>query len=274
MTLAFVYVLVNVGSAFAVPSYSIANAPSDIVSGEVFTVDVVLDLDGISSVGQEVSVSFTSGLLIAGAVVELGVPPYQLNLGAGVRSIDNPAGIVDQFEAVSFDPISTATSFIVGQITFEAGDIGEATIIGFFDSGAAVLDDAGLIIGSVVFNSASVNVIPASTATPTPSPICHEPPAGCRRNRDCCSGLCAGKGPNKTCQSGSTPTPTALSTPTPIASPTPTPTALPTPTATPTATPNETPICQEPPAACRRNRDCCSNLCAGKGSNKTCQPGE
>jgi hypothetical protein len=135
MALAFVYVLANVGSAFAVPSYSIANAPSDIVSGEVFTVDVVLDLDGISSIGHEVSVSFTPGLLIAGGAVELGVPPYQLNLSAGVRSIDNSAGIVDQFEAVSFDPISTATSFIVGQITFEAGDLGEATIIGFFDSG-------------------------------------------------------------------------------------------------------------------------------------------
>jgi hypothetical protein len=269
VTLGLIYVLVDVGRAFAVPSYSFLNAPLDIVSGEIFTVDVVLDLDGYSSIGHEVSVSFSPGPLIAVEAVELGVPPFQLNLSPGVRSIDNTDGIVDQFEAASFSSIAPTTTFVVGQITFEAGYIGEAIIIGFFDSGAAVLDGAGQAIDGVVFDSVMVNVIPAPTATPTTSPVCQEPSTPCKRNRDCCSGLCVGKGLNKTCQSGSTSTPTALPTPTPTVLTTPTPT----PTATPTATPNEMPSCQEPPASCRRHRDCCSGICAGKGSNKSCQPG-
>jgi probable HAF family extracellular repeat protein len=45
--------------------------------------------------------------------------------------------------------------------------------------------------------------------------------------------------------------------------------ATPTPTPTPTATPR---TCLEPPAACTKNADCCSNQCSGQGGNKTCQP--
>jgi len=74
--------------------------------------------------------------------------------------------------------------------------------------------------------------------------------------------------------SAPTPTPTATATATPTATGTPTvePTATATPIATPTSTPN---ICLEPPAACQRNNECCSNICSGpgKGQDKTCQPG-
>jgi hypothetical protein len=68
--------------------------------------------------------------------------------------------------------------------------------------------------------------------------------------------------------SAPTPTPTATAT----ATPTTTPTATATPTATPTSTPN---ICLEPPAVCKKNNDCCSNICSGpgQGQDKTCQPG-
>ncbi len=30
--------------------------------------------------------------------------------------------------------------------------------------------------------------------------------------------------------------------------------------------------CLEPTAVCKKNRDCCSNICSGRGGNKTCQP--
>jgi hypothetical protein len=205
--LTFVNVLAYAGSAFAVPSYSITNAPSEVNFGEMFTVDVTLNLgvDGvgnpIESVGHEVSVDFSPGLLVAVGAVELGVPPYQLNLSPGVRGIDNATGIVDQFEAAAFTPITfdemltecvgSPAACVLGQITFQAGDVGVATIIGFFSPGAAVLDATGQAIDGVVFNSVSVNVV-----IPTPTPI-------------------------------ATPTPPATSTPT--ATPTPTPTATPTP---------------------------------------------
>ena len=254
IALACVFEFGIVQNAFAAPSYTIANAPSDVALGEVFTVYVVLHLDGNSSIGHEMSVSFTPGLLIAGEARELGVPPYQLNIGSGVRSIDNNNGIVDQFEAASFDPISPATSFIVGQLTFEAADIGEATIIGFFGNGAAVLDGAGVAIDGVVFESISINVISTPIATPTAAPICEGTFAACKRNRDCCSGLCVGTGTNKSCQASSTPTPTAWPTP------------------TATGTPTATPICQDAFAACRKDTDCCSNFCRGKGQSRTCQP--
>jgi hypothetical protein len=69
---------------------------------------------------------------------------------------------------------------------------------------------------------------------------------------------------------------TSAPTPTPTATATATPTAEPTATATPTATPTSTPnMCLEPPAVCKRNNDCCSNICSGpgQGQDKTCQPG-
>ena len=167
--LAFVAEVVCAGSAFAAPSYSIANAPSNVNPGGVFIVDVVLDLDGSTSIGHEVSVNFTPGVLIATGAVELGVPPYQLNLTPGVREIDNSAGVVDQFEAATFAAITPATPFIVGQITFQAGEVGAATLIGFFGPGAAVLDASGQPVGGVAFSSVSVNVIAAATPTATPT---------------------------------------------------------------------------------------------------------
>jgi hypothetical protein len=172
--LAFASVAAHAGGAFAVPSYSIANAPPDVHPGAVFTVDVLLDLDGNSSVGHEVSVSFTPGRLVATEAVELGVPPYELNLSAGVGGIDNAAGVVDQFEAAAFTAITPDAPFVVGQITFQAGDVGGATIIGFFGEGGAVLDggDPAQPIDGVVFNSVSVNVIPAPTPTPSPENEC------------------------------------------------------------------------------------------------------
>ncbi len=40
-----------------------------------------------------------------------------------------------------------------------------------------------------------------------------------------------------------------------------------------TCQPEPTPdICLEPPAACQKNKDCCSNICSGQRGNKTCQP--
>jgi hypothetical protein len=164
--LAFVSVVAYAGSTSAAPSYSIANVPSDIHPGAVFTVDVILDLDGHSSSGHEVSVRFTPGLLVAAEAAESGVPKYQLNLSPGVRGIDNAAGVVDQLEAAALTPTTPETRFVVGQITFQAGDVGRATIIGFFGAGAALLDDSGQAIDGVVFNGASVNVIPAPTPTP------------------------------------------------------------------------------------------------------------
>jgi len=160
VALAFVSVLANTTSAFAAPSYSIANAPAQVHSGAAFTVDVILDLDGHSSSGHEVSVSFTPGLLVAVDATESGAESYQLNLSPGVRGIDNAAGVVDQLEAAALTPTASETRFVVGQITFQAGDVGRATISGFFGPGAAVLDGAGQAIDGVVFHSASVNVIP------------------------------------------------------------------------------------------------------------------
>jgi hypothetical protein len=168
--LAFASAVAHAGSAFAVPSYSIANAPSDVQSGAVFSVDVLLDLDGNSSAGHEVSVSFTPGLLVATDAVELGAPPYEFNISPGVRGIDNAAGVVDQFEAAAFTAITPGAAFVVGQIAFQAGDVGEATIIGFFGDGQGLLDGNSQPIDGVVFNGASVNVIPEPTPTATPTP--------------------------------------------------------------------------------------------------------
>jgi hypothetical protein len=105
---AFASVVASSGGAFAVPSYSIANAPSDVHPGDVFTVDVILNLDGNSSTGHEVSVDFIPGILVANAAAEWGVPPYAVNISSGVRGIDNAAGVVDQFEAAAFTAITPA----------------------------------------------------------------------------------------------------------------------------------------------------------------------
>jgi hypothetical protein len=144
----------------------------------VFNVDVILDLGGNSSIGHQVSVKFTPGLLVANAAVELGAPPYEFNIDPGVHGIDNAAGVVESFEAAAFTAITPWTPFVVGQITFRAGDAGRATIIGFFGPGEAVIDgDEGQPIDDVVFNSVSVNVIPTPTPTPTPSKkltVCHK----------------------------------------------------------------------------------------------------
>ena len=129
------------GSALAAPSYSIANAPSEVHPGAVFTVDLILDLDGNSSVGHEVSVRFTPGLLVATEAAESGAPPYQVNLTPGVGGIDNDKGAVNQFEAATLlDPIPPQAPFVVGRITFRACDVGETAIIGFFGTGGALLD--------------------------------------------------------------------------------------------------------------------------------------
>ena len=136
----------------------------------MFTVDVVLDVDGNSSTGHEASVNFTPGLLVVDDAVELGAPPYELNLTPGVRAIDNATGVVDQFEAAAFAAIAPGASFIVGQITFQAGEVGGATVIGFFSPGQALLDANSQPIVGVVFNSVSINVIPAPTPTPTATP--------------------------------------------------------------------------------------------------------
>jgi hypothetical protein len=136
-------------------------------------VDLILDLGDYSSYGHQVSVSFTPGLLVANAAVELGAPPYQFNTDPGVQGIDNAAGVVDGFEAAAYRGIHPETPFVVGQITFRAGDVGEATIIGFFGDGQAVLDGGARPIDDVVFNGVSVNVI----ATPTPwekVTVCHK----------------------------------------------------------------------------------------------------
>ena len=139
---------------------------------QVFTVDVVLDLDwklvdGSPDVGE-----FHAGRPgCQRSAVELGVPSYQLNLSTGCgQGIDNAAGVVNQFEAAAFTAITAAAPFVVGQITFQAGAIGGATINGFFGPGAGMLDGDGQPIDGVVFNSASVNVIPAATPTPTATP--------------------------------------------------------------------------------------------------------
>jgi hypothetical protein len=177
--LAFGSAVAHAGGAFAQPSYSIGNAPSEVESGAEFTVDVILDLDVNSSKGHEVSVNFTPGHLVVTEAVELGVPPYQFNLSDGVSGIDNTAGVVDQFEAGTLSaPIPPQAPFVVGQITFQAGDVGEATIIGFFGPGEALLDGVkSQPIDDVVFNSVSINVIPTPTPTPTPSKkltVCHK----------------------------------------------------------------------------------------------------
>jgi hypothetical protein len=83
----------------------------------VFTVDVILDLGGNSSIGHQVSVKFTPGLLVANAAVELGAPPYEFNIGPGVHGIDNAAGVVESFEAAAFTAITPGTPFVVGQRT-------------------------------------------------------------------------------------------------------------------------------------------------------------
>jgi hypothetical protein len=162
-----------------VPSYSIANAPSDVQAGAEFTVDLILDLGSYSSIGHEVSVSFTPGVLVATDAIELGAPPYQFHLTPGVRNIDNAAGVVEQFEAVTLgDPIPPQAPFVVGRITFRAGDVGGATIIGFFHLGGALLDGGNPAqpIEGVVFNGAIVNVIAAPTATPTATPTASPTP--------------------------------------------------------------------------------------------------
>lgn len=152
------------GVSVAEPSYAIANAPSKVHVGQVFSVDLVLDLDGNASTGHEVSVQFAPGLLVAEDAVEAGVPPYQLKLSPGVRAIDNEAGVVEQFEAAAFESIAPSAPFLVGRITFRAGQVGRAEINAFFGSGAALLGADGQPIAGVVFNGAKVRVVPASKA--------------------------------------------------------------------------------------------------------------
>jgi hypothetical protein len=200
------------------------NAPSDVQAGAEFTVDIMLNLGGYSSAGHEVSVSFTPDLLVATNAVELGAPPYAENLTPGVRGIDNVTGVVDQFEAASLGAPIPPQAFVVGQITFQAGDVGGATIIGFFGIGGAVLDGSNPALGidGVVFNSVSVNVIAAPTATPTAEPTATPTAA-----------------PTVTPPAEPTATPTVEPTATPTVEPTATPTVEP--TATPTAEPTATP---------------------------------
>jgi len=169
LVLGFASAFSYAGSGLAVSSYSIVNAPSEVQSGDFFTVDLVLDLDGNASTGQEVSLSFTPGALVVDEALELGVPPYGLNISAGVRGVDDTNGVIDQFQAASFTPVTPGAPFVVGQVTFQAGGVGEATITNFFGAGAALLDGDGKAIEGVVFNGASVNVIPAATPTPTPT---------------------------------------------------------------------------------------------------------
>jgi hypothetical protein len=59
---------------------------------------------------------------------------------------------------------------------------------------------------------------PTSTPTATP-PLCMDPGTACSKNGDCCSNLCLGQGPNKTCQAPPTPTSTPTATPTPTPEP-------------------------------------------------------
>jgi len=133
------------GPAFAVPTYSIEGAPETVVEGETFIVALVLHLGENESAGHEASVAFSTPQLKAIAVLELGAPPYQLNLSPEVRSISNSVGgLVDQFEAASLDwewP-SPGGSFVVGEIEFKAGAAGTAYIVPFFHFGGAVLDNS------------------------------------------------------------------------------------------------------------------------------------
>jgi hypothetical protein len=167
-----------------VASYSIANAPSVVQAGAVFTVDLILNLGGNSSIGHEVSVMFTPGLLVAVAAVELGAPPYEFNIDSGVHGIDNAAGVVESFEAAAFTAIAPGAPFVVGQITFQAGDVGGATILGFFGTGQAVLDGGNPAqpIDGVVFNIVSVNVI--ATPAPTPTPTASEKTTVCHKGKN------------------------------------------------------------------------------------------
>ncbi len=216
------------------PAYSIANAPAQVNAGELFSVDVVLDLGGNASTGHEVSVSFSPDLLIAETATESGAPPYEFNLSPGVRGIDNATGIVDQFEAGALTPIDPAAPFVVGQIEFRAGDVGEVTISPFFGLGAAVLDDLGGPIEGVLFNGANVEVVAAPTATPTAAPTATPTPE---------STATPTAAPSATPTAAPTATPTAAPTATPTAAPTATPTSEPTatPSPTPSATPTATP---------------------------------
>jgi len=163
-TLSFALFVAHAGASLAAPAYSIANAPAKVHPGDVFTVDLLLDLDGNASTGHEVSVQFAPGLLVAEDAVEAGVPPYQLKLSPGVRAIDNEAGVVEQFEAAAFESIAPSAPFLVGRITFRAGQVGRAEINAFFGSGAALLGADGQPIAGVVFNGAKVRVVPASKA--------------------------------------------------------------------------------------------------------------
>ena len=104
---ALVLALFCAWGASAEPSYSITNVPAEVELGTSFTVYVLLDLDGYSSVGHEMSVSFSPGVLFVEEAVELGVPPYQMNIWPGVRDVDNAVGFVEQIEAATFVPIHT-----------------------------------------------------------------------------------------------------------------------------------------------------------------------
>ncbi len=159
--LASAIAVAHAGAALAQPAYSIANAPTKVHPGEVFSVDLVLDLAGHASTGHEVSVRFTPGLLAAENAAESGAPPYKLKLSPGVRGIDNAAGVVEQFEAASFQAVSPDAPFAVGTITFRAGEVGRAEISGFFGSGAGLLDADGQAIAGVAFNGARIQVVPA-----------------------------------------------------------------------------------------------------------------
>jgi len=154
------------GVSVAEPSYAIANAPSKVHVGQVFSVDLVLDLDGNASTGHEVSVEFTPGVLVAEAAIESGAPPYRLELSPGVRGIDNAAGVVEQFEAAAITAIAPDAPFRVGRITFRAGQVGRAAITGFFAPGAGLLDADGEPIEVVEFKAASIQVVPAPKRKP------------------------------------------------------------------------------------------------------------
>lgn len=132
-------------------------APRQVYSGDAITVDIVLNLNGYSSFGHEFSIQFTPDVLAVESAIELGAPPHELNLSPGVASVNNVVGIIEQFEAASLN-WEVDGEFLVGQVTFLAGEPGKATISVFFHRGAAVLDNQYGVIDEVVFIDARVNV--------------------------------------------------------------------------------------------------------------------
>lgn len=146
------------------PTYRITGLPKAVRVGDEFTVDLVLDLDGEKSCGQEVSLKFTPNLLEVTEALELGVGAdlHEMNLTEGVREIDNLTGLVVQFECASlFREVAPTEPFAVGRITFRALEKGFATILPLFGPGAGLLDGDGKPISVVSFERVELHVRPA-----------------------------------------------------------------------------------------------------------------